>query len=788
MKKYFSMFLFFLFSQSLFCSNPYIEAAKSYPSDYHPIIEASKGEGKIQLKYFSLDIEKIREEKIEKFDGKKYFILKSGDLFVPHQKTLSVERIQDDLFLIKANFDEIEELKKKFPNILIVEYRKEYKIEPSLLVANWREPIIIEALLQKGEKPESLISQTKKHFFISALGDEERRFRLRWLVKEENIKQFAEELAEFNQVSLVYPWFLPSPLNDDSIWVIQSYDTVNKQNYSLSAVMFNHGILGESEIATVCDTGLDNDMCYFSYNSNGYAIAQYPALPQTGTVDMTKKVVCYSVLPGATAYDNDSNCGAFNQYHGTHTSGTLVGDNFANLSSETNIGHDSADGMAPMAKMYFQDAGDDISGCLAGLSSDYYLIFQQSYDAGARVHSNSWGSDAEGEYTTDSFSVDDFCYRNDDFVICFAAGNSGYVSQTINTPATAKNCITVGSLTNGSILSNKVSDFSSKGPTKDGRIKPDLCAPGENILSASGTSSSQDRNCDFKAMSGTSMATPTLAGGAVLLRNYFRKGFYPSGEEHNSDSFEPSSALIKSALVAGAMDVGTKDFPNFSEGFGRINLDRFCFFKVNDKYNLRGISYDVRNYAGLKEGEEMVFNFTAKGYLKIALCWTDPPSSLLSSKTLVNNLDLKVISPSGQVYYGNNFQNGVSVSGGNPDAINNIELFFLENCEQGIWQIKVVGTDIKGSDDYPYSDRQGFALSIVKESIESSVNIPQISSVSDEGSDGIKIEWGLVEGADSYSIYRIEESGKNLYKQTFIGQTSLNYFYDKKVQGGYSYS
>lgn len=788
------VFVFF-FSISSFSSNPYIEAAKSFPiKTNYDENKALEDENTIKLKFYSIDIEKAKEQKLEKFEGEKYFLLKIGNVKpfeisnVVKKQSFSIDRIYDDIFIAKLNEERVYKLKKAFPNSIILEYKPSYKVHPSLLNSNWKEPVIIETLLQKGEKLESLKSEISKHFFIGSLSDEKKGFRLRWLVNADKISDFVKELANFNEVMLVYPWFLPSPLNDDSIWVIQSYDTTNKRDYSKSAVMFNHGILGEGEIATVCDTGLDNDMCYFSYDNSGYSLAQYPTLPQTGVLDFSKKVICYSVLPNATAYDNDSSCGVFNQFHGTHTSGTLVGDNFADLSSLTNIGHDTADGMAPMAKLYFQDAGEDESGCLSGLANDFYLILKQSYSAGARIHSNSWGSEANGDYTTDSLVVDDFCYENDDFVICFAAGNSGFISQTINSPATAKNCITVGSLTNGSIGSNKVSDFSSKGPTKDGRIKPDLCAPGENILSASGTKSSEDRNCTFKPMSGTSMATPTLAGGATLLRNYFTKGFYPSGEENIFDSFNPSSALIKSALISGAMDVENRDFPNFLEGFGRVNLDRFCYFKRDEKDNLRSALFDVRNYAGIKEGEEMAFSIPVKGYLKVSLVWTDPPASPIALKTLVNDLDLKIISPTQEIYYGNNFLNGYSVPNGTADSKNNVEMVLLENCEEGIWKIVVVGKDIKGKSDLPYSDRQGFALTYVKEYGESPQNSPQNLTLYDDGQNGVKVEWSFLEGADYYSVYRIEQSGDNYKKQTFLGQTSQNNFFDNKVQGGFSYT
>lgn len=783
------------FSLSSFSSNPYFEGAKSFPTNTnYDENKALEDENTIKLKFFTIDLKREKDQFSEKFEGEKYFLLKigNGEPFeisnIGKKQNFFIDRIYDDIFILKLNEKEVYEIKKIFPNSILLEYKPNYKVHPSLLISNWKEPVIIEVLLQKGEKIESLKSEIPKHFFIGSISNEKKGLRLRWLVDADKVYDFSVELSKYNEVMLVYPWFFPIPLNDDSIWVIQSYDTTNKRDYYLSAVMFNHGILGEGEIATICDTGLDNDMCYFSYDNSGYSLAQYPTLPQTGVLDFSKKVICYSVLPNATAYDNDSNCGVFNQFHGTHTSGTLVGDNFADLSSLTNIGHDTADGMAPMAKLYFQDAGEDQSGCLSGLANDFYLILKQSFDAGAKIHSNSWGSEANGEYTTDSLVVDDFCYENDDFVVLFAAGNSGFISQTINSPATAKNCITVGSLTNGSILSNKVSDFSSKGPTKDGRIKPDLCAPGENILSASGTQSSEDRNCTFKPMSGTSMATPTLAGGAILLRNYFTKGFYPSGEENISDSFSPSSALLKSGLISGAMDVGNRDFPNFSEGFGRVNLDRFCYFKRNEKDNLRSALYDVRNYAGIKEGEEMTFSIPVKGYLKVSLVWTDPPASPISLKTLVNDLDLKVISPTQEIYYGNNFSNGYSVPNGTPDSKNNVEMFFLENCEEGIWKIVIVGKDIKGKSDLPYSDRQGFALTCVKEYDESPQNIPQNFTLYDDGQNGVKVEWSFLEGADYYSIYRIEESGDNYHKQTFLGQTSQNYFFDTKVQGGFSYT
>src|SRR5439155_8167524 len=118
----------------------------------------------------------------------------------------------------------------------------------------------------------------------------------------------------------------------------------------------------------------------------------------------------------------------------------------------------------------------------------------------------------------------------------FSNGNSGSSLQTVGAPATAKDCLAVGATSNGSLGSNTIASFSSRGPTSDGRRKPDIVAPGVSIVSASGDASHTTNNCATKTLSGTSMATPTAAGGATLLRQYFTDGFYPSGAKTASDA------------------------------------------------------------------------------------------------------------------------------------------------------------------------------------------------------------------------------------------------------------
>lgn len=783
MRNFFLLFLV-LFGIKLFSNNPYIISIKEFPPFEERRAERTNLEKPINLKYVSVD--KPCDFKRD-FRGRRIFLAKIKETikredFLKEGELL--EQIDSSTFLIKVSYKELIILKNRFKEDLdFYEFLSEYKIEPFLLEYDFNEPVIIELYTSKIESPSFL---KKEEGYIGSYGDKKRGYFHRFFVENERVKDFVQRMANYEEVLLISHFFLPKPLNDDSVWIIQSYDTVNRRDYEKSLTIFKNGILGDDQIVTVCDTGLDVDMCYFNYTKEDITLAQYISLDETGFLDFNKKVIGYSVLPSATAYDNDSNCGYSNQFHGTHTTCSLLGDNFLNLSSEINIGHDIGDGMAPMAKLYFQDAGEDISGCLVGLSNDFYKIFHQSYRAGARIHSNSWGAVANGEYTSDSLSVDSFGYDYEDFLLFFAAGNNGQ-SGTINSPATAKNCITVGSLTHGSVLSDRVSTFSSKGPTKDGRIKPDLCAPGENIMSASGSLSIEDKNCSYKQLSGTSMATPTLAGGATLLRSYFTKGFYPSGEKKDEDSFIPSSALVKSALINSAMDVGDKDFPNFEEGFGRINLERFCYFKESDRNNLRAIAYDLRNRVGLKDKEEFSFEFDAEGYLKIVLVWNDPPSSILSFKNLVNDLDLIVESPEGKIYYGNNLKNGYSVPDGERDSKNNVELFFLENCPKGKWKVRVKAQDVKGKIEYPYSNRQGFALTIVKNFEDVPDSNPEIEEVVQIDDKGLLIKWQRMQEFDSYTVYRIEEVDGNK-TQTFLGITKENSFFDTKVNGGFNYT
>eukprot|EP00604_Paraphysomonas_vestita_P004395 CAMPEP_0174825906 /NCGR_PEP_ID=MMETSP1107-20130205/43249_1 /TAXON_ID=36770 /ORGANISM="Paraphysomonas vestita, Strain GFlagA" /LENGTH=186 /DNA_ID=CAMNT_0016058027 /DNA_START=51 /DNA_END=608 /DNA_ORIENTATION=+ len=178
------------------------------------------------------------------------------------------------------------------------------------------------------------------------------------------------------------------------------------------------------------------------------------------------------------------------------------------------------------SKIAFFDLGASIEdGSYLSTPDDVSDMIEPSYFAGARIHSDSWG----GGYWYDSYcyEIDKYLYLHPDMVILFAAGNSGqYGMHTVLSPSMAKNSIAVGATGTGHTTQQKITTaayFSSIGPTPDGRIKPDIMAPGWSTYSAisHGENRRAGESCDASTKSGTSMAAPTAAGVAALITQYF---------------------------------------------------------------------------------------------------------------------------------------------------------------------------------------------------------------------------------------------------------------------------
>ena len=384
-----------------------------------------------------------------------------------------------------------------------------------------------------------------------------------------------------------------------------------------------------------------------------------------------------------------------------------------------------------------------------------------AYQNGARISSNSWGAPVNGAYTIDAQAFDALvrdaqpgntpfpAAGNQEQVIVFSAGN-GAVSGTIGSPGSAKNIITVGAAEGVNAFggadgcnigddqannANDIANISSRGPTSDGRNKPDLVAPATHItggvFQASnpgtfGTAADCYLNAAFgiticggaggvkffpngqqfyTASSGTSHAAPAVAGAAALVRQRFL----------NASLSAPSPAMTKAVLMNTARyltGVNANDsLWSNNQGMGEVNLTGFFGLFAQQTVLRDQVAADIFT----SSGQQRVFTGTIADSTKpfrITLAWTDAPGSTVGN-AFVNNLDLEV-TLNGQTYKGNVYQGELSITGGLADTRNNVESVTLPAGLSGSYVVTVKATNIAG-DGVPNSGGpldQDFALVI----------------------------------------------------------------------------
>ncbi|UCF69350.1 MAG: S8 family serine peptidase, partial [Acidobacteriota bacterium] len=351
-------------------------------------------------------------------------------------------------------------------------------------------------------------------------------------------------------------------------------------------------------------------------------------------------------------------------------------------------------GMAPAARISHGSLWD-ITGS-GTQPSNLYQALSDAHVDGARVHSNSWGDDSTNAYTSWSRDIDMFSYDFEDSLVVQAGTNL----SSGRSPENAKNGLTVGASKRGSNAHFRC--HGTIGPTSDGRRKPEVLAPGCDIISARAFYS-----CSTFVQTGTSMATPAVAGVASLVRQYYLEGWYPSGTKTPADALQPSGALVKATLLNSTVDMtGEPGYPTDVEGWGRPLIEYALYF-AGDARSLSVID-DVRNADGLTTGGAASYFQQVKGAaetLKVTLVWTEPPAALLAEEATINNLDLEVVSPSGTSHLGNviDTNTGYSMTGGSADPRNNVEMVIVPSAEAGAWTVRVLGTAIN-------QGTQGYAL------------------------------------------------------------------------------
>ena len=497
-------------------------------------------------------------------------------------------------------------------------------------------------------------------------------------------------LASRTEVLFLEPFPVLRPLNSVASAVIQS-GTMTR------TPLWDAGLDGRGQVVQVADTGLDQNSCFFSDATGNVA----PTTWEDGTFDLSRRKVVQLVADG-DAVDVASG-------HGTHCAGTVAG----SCSTSSAAFDYNYKGVAFNAKIAFYDGGKP-NGALAFPSNMQLKFFPPGYDAGARVFSNSWGSNFN-TYTYMDSEFDGWMATHPDSLVLAAAGNTGASGfKTVFSPALSKNALAVGasqSLRHRAYNVDNVAMFSARGPTADGRIKPDVLAPGSVVFSANASSDLAAYTCTVIGKQGTSMATAVVSGAVALIRQYFLEGRYPSGTVRASDALVPTGALLKALVVNSAMPMkfyltksdGTNSVPlglppdNY-QGFGRVALDQVLNLVPGNPLSLY-----VRNAVAVSEGEVHMYKFSIKGSgatkpFKVTMTWTDPYVPASSGKIVLHDLDLALVR-AGQpnvVVYPNELTAG-------PDKVNTVEKIALYTPAAGdVYTVTVTGTSVAtaASQDY----------------------------------------------------------------------------------------
>lgn len=330
--------------------------------------------------------------------------------------------------------------------------------------------------------------------------------------------------------------------------------------------------------------------------------------------------------------------------HATHVGGTIVAQGVNSL----------VRGLAFNASLLSYNWTNDLAEMLAEASGGL-LTSNHSYGIGNL--SSLW---FYGAYDSRARQIDQICFNNPFYLPVFSAGNDRNSNEAPGSTqiankggydmifghGNAKNVITVAAVQNVAnyvdATSVIMSTFSSYGPSDDGRIKPEISMKGVNVRS---TLFDSDTNVGF--MSGTSMASPGVTGVVLLLQQYYNQLY----------SSYMKAATAKGLILHTADEAGFYNGPDYEFGWGLINAENAARV-IRDKNLTSNRSIIEENV--LTNGTTFIKAISSNGSqpLKISISWTDPQYAGQNSGTidpttkyLVNDLDIKVTSASGTVYY-----------------------------------------------------------------------------------------------------------------------------------------
>ncbi|MEF8874694.1 MAG: S8 family serine peptidase, partial [Candidatus Thermoplasmatota archaeon] len=673
-------------------------------------------------------------------------------------------------------------------------YQPAYRIDPQA------EPGEVTIRSRPGAEIGSLEEFENKLDIVSIVNLREEGYKLTGEVQTEKA---LKDIAKMNDVYYVSPYVEPELHGEMSIqqlgggiWFMDDeYDKNTsldpepregdpehpyRKHGDFGAYMNQLGYTGEGITVTVADTGVGDG-----------------TVGDAGVEDFTGRVI------GGYGFGDNEDYWGDGLYHGTGCAGLIMGDTYDGTGAtwdEYTAGdmpYYMGQGLASDSELFSAKIFND-NGSWIG-PADYLEVVEEPLQrSDTYIHSNSWGASTEGEYTASDEAYDKAvrdgnrnATGNQPVVITTSAGNDGPDDQTMGSPATAKNVITVGGNQpyNPGLGYENPEDMylaSSRGWTEDNRVKPDVIAPAEGIL----MHNTPQAGGGYVASQGTSFSNPLTAGAATIVVDWYETNYNET----------PSPAMVKSILIntANSLDpeVGNSrgPIPNEDQGWGVPDISKLEYpmddpigFEFEDQESLLETG-DVDEHTIAVEDENEP--------LKITLTWTDKNAlagdSEGGSPTLKNNLDLEVETPSGEVIRGNAFDvlgggksydgftypdaevmDDFDYSGDGWDDVNNVENVYIhpDEVEFGEYTVKVHGTNVPEDGNNDGEPNQDYALTAYNAAEDPAIELERpIAGEYWEVNVDENITWETTEGVGNITGVDLEYSVDGGASWSYIDQ------------------